>query len=91
MTVSIPRAITVKVDFLIGELGYWPSRSAFMREACLEKIADVELGLLGLGGSKVEADQSLRGEGPRRGTSFGSPRETASCIDAPGLITQIKE
>ncbi|GAH00815.1 unnamed protein product, partial [marine sediment metagenome] len=24
--------------FLIEELGYWPSRGAFVREACLTKI-----------------------------------------------------
>ena len=27
-----------EVDKLIEELRYWPSRSAFIREACLEKI-----------------------------------------------------
>jgi len=26
------------VDQLINDLGYWPSRGAFVREACLEKI-----------------------------------------------------
>ncbi len=38
VTVSIPRAIAEKIDHLIEELGYWPSRSSFVREACLEKI-----------------------------------------------------
>jgi len=37
-TVSIPTAITNEVDRLIADLMYWPSRSAFVREACLEKI-----------------------------------------------------
>lgn len=37
-TVSIPTAIAEEIDRLIGELGYWPSRSAFVREACLEKM-----------------------------------------------------
>ncbi|MEM2321491.1 MAG: hypothetical protein QXS79_06410 [Candidatus Bathyarchaeia archaeon] len=27
-----------RIDHLIKDLGYWPSRSAFVREACLEKI-----------------------------------------------------
>ena len=36
--VSIPLAILREIDRLIEELGYWPSRSAFVREACLEKI-----------------------------------------------------
>ena len=37
-TVSIPQAIAEEIDGLISSLGYWPSRSAFVREACLEKI-----------------------------------------------------
>ncbi len=36
--VSIPEPILKEVDRLIEELGYWPSRSTFAREACLEKI-----------------------------------------------------
>ena len=42
VTVSIPKAIARKVDNLIEVLGYWPSRSAFVREACLEKISGEE-------------------------------------------------
>jgi len=38
VTVSIPRAIAEKIDQLIEGLGYWPSRSSFVREACLDKI-----------------------------------------------------
>ena len=38
VTVSIPRGIAVEIDRLIEKLGYWPSRGAFVREACLEKI-----------------------------------------------------
>ncbi|MBS7631904.1 ribbon-helix-helix protein, CopG family [Candidatus Bathyarchaeota archaeon] len=37
-TISIPIAIAEEIDELIGELGYWPSRSAFVREACIEKL-----------------------------------------------------
>ena len=36
--VSLPLAILLEIDLLIKELGFWPSRSAFVREACLEKI-----------------------------------------------------
>jgi len=36
--VSISIGILEEVDKLIKELRYWPSRSAFIREACLEKI-----------------------------------------------------
>jgi Arc/MetJ-type ribon-helix-helix transcriptional regulator len=38
VTVSIPTAIADEIDKLIEQLGYWPSRSSFVREACLEKI-----------------------------------------------------
>jgi len=37
-TVSVPLPILEEVDKLIGKVGYWPSRSAFVREACMEKI-----------------------------------------------------
>ena len=36
--VSIPMGILEEIDTLIKELRYWPSRGAFIREACLEKI-----------------------------------------------------
>jgi len=55
-TVSIPRGIADAVDELIEELGYWPSRGAFVREACLEKIRDEQKRLLELRESKKEAD-----------------------------------
>ena len=38
VTVSLPVGIIKAIDGLIEELGYWPSRGAFVREACLEKI-----------------------------------------------------
>ena len=38
VTVSIPKAIGKQIDRLIDKKGYWPSRSSFVREACLEKI-----------------------------------------------------
>ena len=37
-TVSIPTRIAEDIDRLIKELGYWPSKGAFVREACTEKI-----------------------------------------------------
>ena len=40
VTVSLPVGIAQAVDSLIEELGYWPSRGAFVREACLEKIRE---------------------------------------------------
>jgi len=32
MTVSLPRGIAAEIDHLIEELGYWPSRGAFVRD-----------------------------------------------------------
>jgi Arc/MetJ-type ribon-helix-helix transcriptional regulator len=39
-TVSLPLSLIKQIDFLIEKLGYWPSRSAFVREACLAKIKE---------------------------------------------------
>jgi len=37
-TVSLPRALTDDIQKIIDEYGYWPSMSAFVREAALEKL-----------------------------------------------------
>jgi Arc/MetJ-type ribon-helix-helix transcriptional regulator len=37
-TISIPIALAEAIDELNTELGYWPSRGAFVREAVLEKL-----------------------------------------------------
>jgi Arc/MetJ-type ribon-helix-helix transcriptional regulator len=37
-SVSLPTGILEAIDVLIEELRYWPSRSSFVREACLEKM-----------------------------------------------------
>jgi len=39
-TISLPIGITDEIDQLIKAFGFWPSRGAFVREACLEKIRD---------------------------------------------------
>lgn len=38
VTVSIPKAVADRIDYLIAELGLWRSRSFFVREASLEKF-----------------------------------------------------
>ena len=38
VTVSIPRAVAERIDYYVENLGYWPSRSSFVREAVLEKF-----------------------------------------------------
>jgi len=37
-TVALPIAMLEAIDSLIDGLGYWPSRAAFTREACMEKL-----------------------------------------------------
>jgi metal-responsive CopG/Arc/MetJ family transcriptional regulator len=37
-SVSLPVGILEAIDDLVEQLRYWPGRSAFAREACLEKI-----------------------------------------------------
>jgi metal-responsive CopG/Arc/MetJ family transcriptional regulator len=54
--VSISIGILEEIDKLIQELRYWPSRSAFIREACLEKIKR----------DRQERDKKLRETANRR-------------------------
>jgi len=54
VTVSIPKAMADEIDVLIGELGYWSSRSSFIREACLEKIRKEVLRLREFGARAIE-------------------------------------
>ena len=39
-SVSLPMKLIFDVDRLIEEFGYWPSRGAFVREACIKKIRE---------------------------------------------------
>jgi len=39
-TISIPIGIADEIDKLMEELGYWPSRGSFVREACITKIRE---------------------------------------------------
>jgi len=54
VTISIPAALAKAVDELNGELGYWPSRGAFVREAVLEKLRDERLRLVELHRAKPD-------------------------------------
>jgi Arc/MetJ-type ribon-helix-helix transcriptional regulator len=62
VSLSIPVDIAKDIDELIEELGYWPSRSAFAREACLEKIREERRRLREL--REAEEAQSTRRESP---------------------------
>lgn len=57
VTVSLPRGIAVEIDRLIEELGYWPSRGAFVREACLQKIREERRRLTELKAAKEATNQ----------------------------------
>lgn len=57
VTVSIPRGVARDIDGLIQELGHWPSKSAFVREACLEKIWSERKKLRELRGGNQRADE----------------------------------
>ena len=39
-TVSLPLGIADAIDRIMEKFGFWPSRSAFVREACLKKIRE---------------------------------------------------
>jgi len=64
VTVSIPADIGKEIDELMKELGYWPSRSAFAREACLEKIREERRRLKELRESEETPSGGLTGDQP---------------------------
>jgi len=37
-SISIPTPLLDVIEKLVKELGYWPTKTAFIREACLEKL-----------------------------------------------------
>jgi len=37
-SISIPTRLLKEIEKLVMELGYWPTKTAFIREACLEKL-----------------------------------------------------
>jgi Arc/MetJ-type ribon-helix-helix transcriptional regulator len=37
-SISIPTRLLKEIEKLVKELGYWPTKTAFIREACLEKM-----------------------------------------------------
>jgi len=37
-SISIPIRLLKEIEKLAKELGYWPTKTAFIREACLEKM-----------------------------------------------------
>ena len=37
-TVSLPSSLVDEVEKVVGNLGYWPTKTDFVREAVLEKL-----------------------------------------------------
>lgn len=37
-SISIPTRLLQEIEKLVKELSYWPTKTAFIREACLEKM-----------------------------------------------------
>jgi len=37
-SVSLPTALLETIEDVVSELGYWPTKTAFVREASLEKL-----------------------------------------------------
>jgi Arc/MetJ-type ribon-helix-helix transcriptional regulator len=37
-SVSLPTPLVERVQEVVSKVGYWPTKAAFMREACLEKL-----------------------------------------------------
>jgi Arc/MetJ-type ribon-helix-helix transcriptional regulator len=59
VTISIPTALAEAIDELNEELGYWPSRGAFVREAVLEKLRDERLMLKELREAKPDGKAAV--------------------------------
>jgi len=57
VTISLPKGISDEIDELMEELGYWPSRGAFVREACLTKIREEKLRLRELREAEKEGEE----------------------------------
>ena len=37
-SVSLPTPLVIQIEKVVKILGYWPTKTAFVREACLEKL-----------------------------------------------------
>ena len=37
-SISLPTRLIEEIEIIVKELGYWPTKTTFIREACLEKL-----------------------------------------------------
>ena len=37
-SISLPARLIEEIEGVVKELGYWPTKTAFIREACLERL-----------------------------------------------------
>jgi Arc/MetJ-type ribon-helix-helix transcriptional regulator len=42
LSVSLPSSLLEEVERVVGELGYWPTKTSFVREAVVEKLERVK-------------------------------------------------
>ena len=42
LSVSLPASLLEEVERVVGELGYWPTKTSFVREAVVEKLERVK-------------------------------------------------
>ncbi len=84
VTISLPRGIAEDIDRLIEEIGYWPSKGAFVREACTEKLWRERKKLRELRTAEEGTENPQQDEESCRGTNPGiSPRQAAGCKERP--------
>ncbi|MCW3992721.1 MAG: ribbon-helix-helix domain-containing protein [Candidatus Bathyarchaeota archaeon] len=84
VTISLPRGIAEDIDRLIEEIGYWPSKGAFVREACTDKLWRERKKLRELRTAEEGAENPQRDMEPRRGNNPGiSHRQAAGGKERP--------
>lgn len=84
VTISLPRGIAEDIDKLIEDIGYWPSKGAFVREACTEKLWRERKKLRELRTAEEETENPKRDMEPRQGTNPGiSHRKAAGGKERP--------
>ena len=71
MTISLPRGIAEDIERLIEKIGYWPSKGAFVREACTEKLWRERKKLRELRTAEEGTENPKRDKATRQGTNPG--------------------
>jgi len=43
-SISLPTPLVMQIEKVVKIIGYWPTKTAFIREACLEKLEKYKKG-----------------------------------------------